>query len=240
MPSDMPERRLRVLRPGRVEYDDAVVMQQRLVKELKQDEDGRDDWLILLRHPPVLTIGRRGDRGNILASADRLRAEGIQVREVGRGGDVTYHGPGQIVGYPILALRAHGKDVHGYLRRLEAVLLGTLGDFGIDAGRRKGYTGVWAGEEKIAAIGVAISSWITWHGFALNVDTNPEHFGMIVPCGIRDRKVTSMRGLLKRPVDEAEVENRLVEHFHSEFRFGDVLEEPMRQDLLVLPEAMHR
>ena len=211
-----------------MDYDEAVAMQRELVNELKRAGDAcRDgeDWLILLRHPPVFTIGRRGDRANILATPECLKQEGIQVREAGRGGDVIYHGPGQIVGYPILSLHAHGKDVHGYLRRLESVIIAALADYGIAACRRTGLTGVWVGREKIAAIGVAISSWITWHGFALNVDPNIEHFRMIVPCGIRDLQVTSIRALLGRAVNEREVEDRLIAGFQKEFDFECVLED---------------
>jgi lipoyl(octanoyl) transferase len=139
-----------------------------------------------------------------------LSARGIDVFEAGRGGDVTYHGPGQIVGYPIIDLKPDRQDVHRYVRDLEEVLIRTAAGFGIDAGRVKGLTGVWVGEEKLAAIGVRIARWVTSHGFALNVSTDLDHFRLIVPCGIADRGVTSIEQLLGRPVDRTAVEERLV------------------------------
>jgi len=172
---------------------------------------------MLLEHPPVFTIGRRGGSDHLLVSKEVLSQEGIALFETSRGGDITYHGPGQLVGYPILDLRRHGQDLHGYLRRLEEVLILTLGEYGIAAGRLPGYTGVWVGDEKVAAIGVAVKRWVTMHGFALNINPQMRHFSMIVPCGIRDHGVTSLSRLLGRPVDADEVRGRVAERFEEIF-----------------------
>jgi lipoyl(octanoyl) transferase len=175
--------------------------------------------LLFVEHPHVLTLGVRGDggRAHILAAPDALASRGVEVYETGRGGDITYHGPGQIVGYPILDLKPDRCDVHRYVRDLEDVLIRTATDYGIDAGRVEGLTGVWVGRDKLAAIGVRIARWITSHGFALNVTTDLEYFNLIVPCGIAGRGVTSLSRLLGRPVDRAEVEDRIASHFSRVF-----------------------
>jgi len=146
-----------------------------------------------------------------------LAARGVDVHETGRGGDITYHGPGQIVGYPIINLQPDRCDVHRYVRDLEEVLIRTASDYGVEAGRVEGLTGVWVGREKLAAIGVRISRWVTSHGFALNVTTDLEYFNLIVPCGIADRSVTSLAALLGRPVDRTGVEDRIAAHFGEVF-----------------------
>jgi len=215
-------RHLVVLRPGLVEYDEGEALQLRCLEEIRSGHRPGTSYLILLQHPPILTIGRSGTRENILADAESLAREGIRVREINRGGDVTYHGPGQIVGYPILSLREHGRDVHRYLRRLEAVIIAALNDFGIAARRRQGLTGVWVGHEKIASIGIAVRRWIAYHGFALNVDPNLAHFRLIHPCGIPGLNMTSMRRLLGRPVNHTRVEERLIAHFSREFQVSAV------------------
>jgi lipoyl(octanoyl) transferase len=200
-----------------VPYADALALQRSLVDERRA---GRiPDTLLFVEHPHVLTLGVRGDggRSHILATADALASRGIEVHETGRGGDITYHGPGQIVGYPIIDLNPDRRDVHRYVRDLETVLIRTAADYGIDAGRIEGLTGVWVGNEKLAAIGVRIARWITSHGFALNVTTNLDHFALIVPCGIADRGVTSLSRLLGGGVDPADVEIRVIEHFANVF-----------------------
>lgn len=214
-------RTLSVHRLGRVNYADALDLQRTLVDERKA---GRiPDTLLLLEHPHVLTLGVKtvGARTNIVATPDRLAALGVDVFEAGRGGDVTYHGPGQIVGYPILDLRPDRQDVHQYVRDLEDVMIRVAADYAIAAARIKGLTGIWVGEgdraEKLAAIGIRISRWVTSHGFAFNVNTDLEFFRLIVPCGISDRGVTSLETLLNRTVDLAEVEAHLVHHFARVF-----------------------
>jgi len=204
-----------VLKLGLVEYQQAWEWQRGLVRARLQGLI--PDLLLLLEHPPTYTIGRRGERGNILVPEEELRALGAGVYHVDRGGDVTFHGPGQLVGYPILHLQGPLRDVHAYLRALEDVLIATLADYGIAAGRLPGLTGVWVGEEKIGAIGVRISRWVTSHGFALNVNTDLRYFGYIHPCGLRDKGVTSMASLLGAPVDMEGVAQRLIQRFGERF-----------------------
>jgi lipoyl(octanoyl) transferase len=175
--------------------------------------------LLLLQHPPVITLGvkTRNDRSHVLATPAILEKEGVEVFETGRGGDVTYHGPGQLVGYPILDLRPDRCDVHQYVRDIEEVLIRTAATFGVVAGRSRGLTGAWVGSEKLAAIGVRIARWITSHGFAFNVTTNLSHFGLIVPCGISDKGVTSLERVLGRAVPMAEVETAAIQAFAAVF-----------------------
>jgi lipoyl(octanoyl) transferase len=210
-------RDIEVRRIGHIGYADGLAMQRALVDDRRAGRIG--DLLLLLEHPHVLTLGVRGDRGrsHILAPPAVLASRGIEVHETGRGGDITYHGPGQIVGYPILDLRPDRCDVHRYVRDLEEVLIRVAADYGIAATRVEGLTGVWVGRDKLAAIGVRIARWITSHGFALNVTTELDHFNLIVPCGIADRGVTSMARLLGRPVRRSEVEERIVVHFAAVF-----------------------
>jgi lipoyl(octanoyl) transferase len=177
-----------------VAYDAGVRLQRELVEARRAGTE--PDTLLLLEHPPVITLGRGARSENVLISTRGLRARGIEVHESGRGGDVTYHGPGQLVGYPVVALNDGERDAHGYLRSLEEALIRTSADYGIDAGRREALTGVWAGEAKLASIGVRISTgWITSHGFALNVTTDLSGFENIVPCGIRGCTMTSIEKL---------------------------------------------
>jgi lipoyl(octanoyl) transferase len=199
-----------VRRLGRVPYHEGLALQRELVADRQA---GRiDDVLLLLEHPHVLTVGVKGDggRSHILATADVLRARGIDVHETGRGGDITYHGPGQIIGYPILDLKPDRCDVHRYVRDLEEVLIRSAADSGIGARRVEGLTGAWVGHDKLAAIGVRIARWVTSHGFALNVSTDLDYFGLIVPCGIADRGVTSMSRLLGSDVDRTKVEDHII------------------------------
>jgi lipoyl(octanoyl) transferase len=215
-------RPLEIRRLGLVHYADALALQKTLVTERQAQRV--DDLLLLVEHPPVLTLGVRGDggRGHILASDAVLAARGIEVFETGRGGDVTYHGPGQLVGYPIVDLNPDRRDVHRYVRDLEAVLIGAAADCGISAGRLAGLTGVWVGPEKLAAIGVRISRWVTSHGFALNVSTNLDDFQLIVPCGIADRGVTSL-AKLGAATDWHTVEERVIARFAEVFERTPVI-----------------
>jgi lipoyl(octanoyl) transferase len=202
---------------GTVDYAAGLDLQRDLVEQRRSGAIG--DVLLLLEHPHVLTVGVRGPRGrsHILADEEMLAARGIDVFETGRGGDVTYHGRGQIVGYPILDLRPDRCDVHRYVRDLEEVLIRAVLTFGIHAERVEGLTGVWVGREKLAAIGVRISRWITSHGFALNVSTDLSYFDLIVPCGIQDRGVTSLERLLGYSPTIADVEGRIVRAFADVF-----------------------
>jgi lipoyl(octanoyl) transferase len=214
------DRRLEVRRLGVVPYADALAMQRVLVKDRVGLPPGAaDDLLLLLEHPHVLTVGVKGDggRGHILAGVDALAARAIEVHETGRGGDVTYHGPGQLVGYPIVNLKPDRCDVRRYVRDLEEVLIRTAADFGIDAGRIDGLTGVWVGRDKLAAIGVRIAQWVTSHGFALNVSTDLSYFDLIVPCGIPDRGVTSLERLLGRRVEREALDAQVARHFCDVF-----------------------
>jgi lipoyl(octanoyl) transferase len=191
-------------------------MQEEMVARRRAGEI--PDQLILLEHPHVVTLGTSSREEHVLLSPDEMEARGIELFQVGRGGDVTYHGPGQLVGYPILGLAPDRKDLHRYLRDMEEVLLRTLAEFGIAAGRQEGLTGVWTPQGKIAAIGVRVSSgWITSHGFALNVDPALSYFLAIVPCGLRDRSVTSMSSILGRAVSLQEVSPAVTRCFGSVF-----------------------
>jgi lipoyl(octanoyl) transferase len=182
-------RPLEVRRLGLVPYAEALALQRTLVEERKADRV--PDLLLLLQHPPVITLGVKDDggRAHIVAPPERLAQLGVDVHEAGRGGDVTYHGPGQVVGYPILDLKPDRCDVHRYVRDLEEVMIRACADRGVQATRVKGLTGVWIGGQKIGAIGVKISRWVTSHGFAFNVSTDLSHFGLIVPCGLVEQGV---------------------------------------------------
>jgi lipoyl(octanoyl) transferase len=240
MPIDSPRSSLRdehrsfraasaldVRRLGLVPYADGLELQRALVEDRRANRI--PDTLLLLQHPHVLTVGVKQDgRRHIIATTEQLSASGIEVFETGRGGDVTYHGPGQIVGYPILDLNPDRRDVHKYVRDLEEVMIRVCAGYGVTAGRIKGLSGAWipsvrdarsgqVGDAKIGAIGVRISRWITSHGFAFNVTTDVDFFKLIVPCGISDRSVTSLAAQLRRQPDLADVEDRLVEQFAAVF-----------------------
>jgi lipoyl(octanoyl) transferase len=205
---------------GRTGYREALALQQSAARALKDAQlagGSAMERLLLLEHPPVITLGRNAHDTDVLAGTDRLAALGVTVETTDRGGQVTYHGPGQLVGYPILDLHPDRRDVARYLRDLEDALIRTLATYGIAAGRLDGLTGVWVGDRKIAALGVHLSRWVTTHGFALNVTTDLDHFGLIVPCGITTRGVTSMARLLGREVPLEEVAVRFVPEFARVF-----------------------
>ena len=237
----MPDRPIEIRRLGTIKYADALDLQKRLVEERKA---GRiPDQLLLLEHPPVITLGVRSkdDRAHVLASPEELEQEGVELVETGRGGDVTFHGPGQLVGYPILDLRPDRLDVHRYVRDLEDVMIRMAASFNVTASRQPGLTGAWvdrpgAGTEKLAAIGVRIARWITSHGFAFNVNTDLAGFGLIVPCGIADKGVTSLHRLLGREVPMDEVAEACVAAFSTVFDRLPV-ENPTNFDPNPLPDA---
>lgn len=222
-----PQRPLHVRRLGTVPYAEALALQQQLAADRRAGSV--PDQLLLLQHPPVITLGvkTKGDRSHILETPEQLQTRGVEVVETGRGGDVTYHGPGQLVGYPILDLTPDRRDVHRYVRDLEEALILAAGTFGVVAGRAPGLTGVWVGNAKLAAIGVRIARWVTSHGFALNVTTDLDHFRLIVPCGIADRGVTSLAQLLGAPPPMRQVEEAVVAAFAAVFdRLPEGLPEP--------------
>lgn len=210
-----------VLNLGREPYERAWELQHRLVKA--RQEERIDDILILLEHEPVITLGRVADASHILASAEELRKAGITVHRVERGGGVTYHGPGQLVGYPILSLETHHLGVSEYMHALEEVLIRTLSDFGVPAYRLRDVIGVWAGGGKIASLGARVERGVTYHGFALNVAPNLEHFSLIVPCGLTEARITSMQCELGKPVEMQSVRERLT------WNFGQVFAVPLKE-----------
>jgi lipoyl(octanoyl) transferase len=200
---------------GLVDYASALELQRERVAQRKAG--ALSDTLLLLEHPHVYTLGRNARPENVLVSAEFLASRGAQVVRTDRGGDVTYHGPGQLVGYPILDLTQHRRDISWYMRSLEEVLIRTARDFGIEAGRSPGAAGVWVGNDKLVAMGVHLSHWVTSHGFALNVNTDLHYFEWIVPCGLHDKGVTSLANLLGHIVEMDEVVERVVEHFGAVF-----------------------
>lgn len=208
-------RSLTAYRLGRIAYAEAHALQERLVEARKTGAVG--DTLLLLEHPNVITLGRAAKREHVLLSGDQLSAGGYALHETGRGGDVTFHGPGQLVAYPIVDLKPDRQDVRRYVRDLEETMIRVCADYGLGAQRVDGLNGAWIGERKVGAVGVRISQWVTMHGFALNVNTDLRSFSAIVPCGIADRGVTSLRGELGRDLTLAEVEERVVRHFAALF-----------------------
>ena len=217
--SSSPDRRALHLSLGRADYGWTLDLQRTL--HARRKDGVAPDVVITVEHNPVITFGRTGSREHLLASPSDLRREGIEVFEVERGGDVTYHGPGQLVVYPIVDLRGHGRDVKGFVRGLEDATIATLADLEIEAGRRKGYPGVWVSGRKIASIGVYVSGWVTRHGLALNVAVNPAHFALIRPCGLSVEMV-SICDLLGRTVFLDRVRDTLLERLAE--RFGWELE----------------
>jgi lipoyl(octanoyl) transferase len=217
------------LSPYQPVWDLQAAIQQRLIREKKARRDqvdpsarGSNDVLLLVEHPHVYTLGKSGDSSHLLKGMGELAGIEAEYIEIDRGGDITYHGPGQIVGYPILDLDRHFTDIHRYLRLLEEVVIQTCGEYEIEAGRIEGLTGVWVEDEKICAMGIRCSRWVTMHGFALNVNTDLSYFGHIVPCGISDKEVTSLQKILGRKVDQVEVKSHLIKHFQNVFEVNVV------------------
>lgn len=190
---------------------------ERRTNSLRKPTTINNDVLLFVEHPHVYTLGKSGDQTNLLKGMAELADIDAEFIEIDRGGDITYHGPGQIVGYPILDLDRHFTDIHKYLRYLEEVIIRTCADYGIEAGRIEGLTGVWVDEQKICAMGIRCSRWVTMHGFALNVNTDLSYFRHIVPCGISDKEVTSLAQLLGHHVDDEQVKQHLLTHFAEVF-----------------------
>jgi len=198
-------------RLGTVDYAEAHRLQKEL--QAKRISGEIDDTVLLLEHPPVLTMGRSAKEQHVLAAPEVLAARGISVHEVGRGGDVTYHGPGQLVAYPIIDLKPDRRDVRKYMWSLEETMIRTCADFGLLATRMEGLNGAWVGDRKVGAVGVRISRWVTMHGLALNANSDLTHFDLIVPCGIQDKKVTSLSAEIGRTVFATDVIDPLARHF---------------------------
>lgn len=207
---------------GTVSYQEAWDLQRTI--HMMRISGAIGDTLLLLEHPHTYTLGKTADRTNLIGSEEYLEKNGISVFEIDRGGDITYHGPGQIVGYPIIDLNKWKPDTHLYLRNLEEVIIKVLAEYGIESGRKPEYTGVWVGESKIAAIGIKISRWVTMHGFAFNINTDLELFNGIIPCGIKDKEVTSLSRLLKREVNIDEVKQKLRDQFVLHFDYSTLKE----------------
>lgn len=215
---------LNIVKLVQIEYDEAFKIQQELVK-LRQDK-AINDTLLLLEHKPVITVGRSGDNENIIVPQEFLKENNVKIHNVNRGGDVTYHGPGQIVGYPIIDLVNYGKDLKLYVSMLEDVIIKLLKEeFNIHAYRKDmKYTGVWVDDNKITAIGVLIKRWVTMHGFAFNVNTNLDHFKWIIPCGIQDKGVTSLKSLLGKDLDLNIMYDLVVKYFCDIFGYETINE----------------
>jgi len=227
---------------GHRSYRETWDLQKKVQKELinqklsarrgKLYKPGISDKLLFVEHPHVYTLGKSGDSAHLLKSLGELAGINAEYVEIDRGGDITYHGPGQVVGYPILDLDRYFTDIHKYLRYLEEVIIRVCADFAITAGRIEGLTGVWAGNKKLCAMGIKCSRWVTMHGFALNVNTDLSYFNHIVPCGIRDKKVTSLAELLGRYVDPKTVKMKITEHF------GDVFSANLKPPGAISEEAI--
>lgn len=207
-------------------WDLQTIIQQRLVDEkmhrrkqqkLYKPGEESNDVLLIVEHPHVFTLGKSGDKAHMLKGMAELANIDAEFIEIDRGGDITYHGPGQIVGYPILDLGRYFTDIHKYLRYLEEVIIRTCAEYSVDAGRIEGLTGVWVGDQKICAMGIRCSRWVTMHGFAFNINADLSYFNHIVPCGITDKEVTSLQKLLGTPVDEKQVKEHLLTHFSEVF-----------------------
>lgn len=209
----------------KLDYSDLGLVDYKIAWDLQKEifnlrlNDELNDTLFLLEHPHTYTLGKVADKENLISNEDQLKELGINVYEIDRGGDITYHGPGQIVGYPIIKLTDWKQDTHEYLRGLEKVIMKTCSEYGISTERNSKYTGVWIGSKKIAAIGIKVSRWITMHGFAFNINTELNYFGGIIPCGIRDKEVTSLQKELGREINLSEVKEKLVDNFKNVFGY---------------------
>lgn len=202
---------------GMIDFKQAWDLQKEIFDLRHRNEI--NDTFFLLEHPHTYTLGKVADKENLVSSEDQLKESGVSVYDIDRGGDITYHGPGQIVGYPIIKLSDWKEDTHAYLRGLEEVIIQTCAEYGLETGRNTKYTGVWIGEKKIAAIGIKVSRWVTMHGFAFNVNTDLSYFGGIIPCGIKDKDVTSLQRELAREINIDEVKCKLIERFAEVFDY---------------------
>ena len=216
----MSQRILNYCDLNNIDYQEAWDLQKEIL-EMRVDEK-INDILFLLEHPHTYTLGKVADKRNLIGSVDYLMQNKISVFDIDRGGDITYHGPGQIVGYPIIDLKKWKQDTHRYLRSLEEVIIKTCSEYGLKGVRDSKYTGVWVGDKKIAAIGIKVSRWVTMHGFAFNINTDLDFFSGIIPCGIVDKGVTSLKNELSKSIDISEVKEKLVDNFKNIFEYEDV------------------
>ncbi len=203
---------------GFIDYQEAWELQKEIFNKRLNNEI--PDTLLLLEHPNTYTLGKTADKNNLIASDLFLKENGFSIYDIDRGGDITYHGPGQLVGYPILNLRDWKEDTHLYLRALEEVIIKTCADYGLETGRKDGLTGVWIEDRKICAMGIKVSRWITMHGFAFNVNTDLSLFNGIIPCGIRDKEVTSLQKEINKTISMNEVKERIIENFMAVFEYS--------------------
>ena len=216
----MTNRTLKYCDLGLISYKEAWDIQYEIFNLRIKNEI--DDVLLLLEHPHTYTLGKTADKNNLISSEETLNQKEISVFEIDRGGDITYHGPGQIVGYPIIDLSDWQKDTHKYLRALEEVIIKTMNHFGLEGSRKDGLTGVWINDRKIAAIGIKVSRWVTMHGFAFNVNTDLSFFNGIIPCGIKDKEVTSLKNELGETVNLDEVKSKLLNEFKNIFNYDKI------------------
>ncbi len=212
---------------GRIKYDQAWEIQKKLIK--LRYESAIPDCLIVCEHDPVLTMGRGTDKNNLLVSKESLQQKGIDLFEIERGGDITFHGPGQVILYPIINLQSRDKDAHKYLRDLELVVIKALDELGLKASIKKGLTGIWVNDQKVGAIGVALSKWITYHGLALNVNTDLDYFKLINPCGITEYPVGSISELLGMEVSIDTIINLLVDNFVRHFGYDEIIPQTIQE-----------
>jgi len=206
---------------GKIDYQSAWDLQKEIFDLRLHNKT--EDTFFLLEHPHTYTLGKVAEKENLISTKEQLKELGISVYEIDRGGDITYHGPGQIVGYPIIKLSDWKEDTHEYLRALEEVIIKTCDEYGLTTNRNPKYTGVWLGERKIAAIGIKVSRWITMHGFAFNVNTHLSYFGGIIPCGIRDKDVTSLQRELGKEIEIDQVKEKLVKNFQKVFGYAEFI-----------------
>lgn len=220
--TDCVQRKLHISGLERVEYGPAFTRQEELVEKCLES-GGRDNFLMLVEHPPVITIGRSSEGGDVLADDARLQERGVEVVETNRGGKATFHGPGQLVMYPIIDLRNRDRDLHRYLRDLEQWLVDFLAEYDVQANGKSAHTGVWVEGDKIASIGIAVRRWISYHGIALNVINDMTFFDLLIPCGLPDVRMISMEDVVSRDLDIDEVADRAARAFADTFGFKEVV-----------------
>lgn len=223
-----------VFKLGEIPYDEALSFQFELAERVR-DKKGKETFLMLLEHSPVITVGKNGNQRNILIPDETLKRQGIEIRKIDRGGDVTYHGPGQLVGYPILSIAYHKKSIREYVRALEECLINTLACFGVKAELDPKYVGVWVNKAKIGFIGIRISKGITYHGFALNVNPDLNHFTYIKSCGIADRKITSLEQVAGKKISVADVSREFIKCYNSLFNLRSIV---VKTHLSYIPQTL--